>query len=84
MPMFTARQLCPGDDPAANMAKYVAVSREVRTLMGQLTPLVEPLSIDEAFLDLSGTAACTAPRRPGAGALRAHRETRSASPCRWG
>jgi DNA polymerase-4 len=39
------------------MAKYVAVSRQVRALMDRLTPLVEPLSIDEAFLDLSGTTA---------------------------
>ena len=37
------------------MAKYVAVGREVRKLMFELTPLVEPLSIDEAFLDLTGT-----------------------------
>jgi DNA polymerase-4 len=38
-----------------NMAKYVQVGREVRKAMFALTPLVEPLSIDEAFLDLTGT-----------------------------
>ena len=38
------------------MAKYGAVGRQVRAMMSALTPLVEPLSIDEAFLDLSGTA----------------------------
>jgi DNA polymerase-4 len=38
-----------------DMAKYAAVGREVRALMLKLTPLVEPLSIDEAFLDLAGT-----------------------------
>src|SRR5204862_1690230 len=38
-----------------DMAKYVRVGREVRQAMLALTPLVEPLSIDEAFLDLSGT-----------------------------
>ncbi|MGB6638329.1 MAG: DNA polymerase IV, partial [Bradyrhizobium sp.] len=38
-----------------DMAKYVRVGREVRRAMQALTPLVEPLSIDEAFLDLSGT-----------------------------
>ena len=38
-----------------NMAKYVQVGREVRRAMFALTPLVEPLSIDEAFLDLTGT-----------------------------
>ena len=56
MPMFKARQLCP--DAAIvkpNMAKYVEVAREVRAVMRDLTPLVEPVSIDEAFLDLSGT-----------------------------
>jgi DNA polymerase-4 len=37
------------------MAKYVRVGREVRRAMQALTPLVEPLSIDEAFLDLAGT-----------------------------
>jgi DNA polymerase-4 len=56
MPMFTARKLCPDAVVIPpNMEKYVAVSRQVRALMDMLTPLVEPLSIDEAFLDLSGT-----------------------------
>ncbi|RYE07059.1 MAG: DNA polymerase IV [Hyphomicrobiales bacterium] len=56
MPMFTANKLCPDAVVIPpNMAKYVEVSREIRALMDRLTPLVEPLSIDEAFLDLSGT-----------------------------
>jgi DNA polymerase-4 len=37
------------------MGKYASVSREVKQLMLETTPLVEPLSLDEAFLDLSGT-----------------------------
>jgi len=58
MPMFKARQLCPqAVIIKPNMAKYVGVSRQIRVLMDKLTPLVEPISIDEAFLDLSGTAA---------------------------
>jgi len=58
MPMFTARKLCPDAVIIPpNMAKYVSVSREIRAMMDRLTPLVEPLSIDEAFLDLGGTAA---------------------------
>jgi DNA polymerase-4 len=58
MPMFTALKLCPDAVVLRpNMAKYVGVSREVRAMMDKLTPLVEPLSIDEAFLDLSGTQA---------------------------
>lgn len=56
MPMFQALKACPDAVVVKpNMAKYVAVGREVRQLMRELTPLVEPLSIDEAFLDLSGT-----------------------------
>jgi DNA polymerase-4 len=56
MPMFQARRLCPQATVIKpDMAKYVRVGREVRALMLELTPLVEPLSIDEAFLDLSGT-----------------------------
>lgn len=56
MPMFKARKLCPDAVIIRpDMAKYQTVSREIRALMRTLTPLVEPLSIDEAFLDLSGT-----------------------------
>jgi DNA polymerase-4 len=56
MPMFKALALCPsGTVIRPDMAKYVRVGREVRHAMHALTPLVEPLSIDEAFLDLSGT-----------------------------
>jgi DNA polymerase-4 len=48
--------LCPSATVIRpDMAKYVRVGREVRHAMQTLTPLVEPLSIDEAFLDLSGT-----------------------------
>jgi len=56
MPMFKARALCPAATVIRpNMEKYARVGREVRALMLELTPLVEPLSIDEAFLDLTGT-----------------------------
>ncbi len=58
MPMFKARQLCPQAVVLRpEMAKYAAVSRQVRAMMEELTPLVQPLSIDEAALDLSGTRA---------------------------
>ena len=56
MPMFKALALCPAAAVIRpDMAKYVRVGREVRRAMQALTPLVEPISIDEAFLDLKGT-----------------------------
>jgi DNA polymerase-4 len=56
MPMFQAKKLCP----QAVILKprhsyYNLVARQIRTMMQELTPLVEPLSLDEAYLDLSGT-----------------------------
>ena len=56
MPMFQAKKLCP----QAVILKprhsyYSAVARQIRGFMQELTPLVEPLSLDEAYLDLSGT-----------------------------
>jgi DNA polymerase-4 len=57
MPMFKALAACPDAVVIRpDMAKYRDVGRAVRTEMQRLTPLVEPLSIDEAFLDLTGTA----------------------------
>ena len=56
MPMFKALKLCPNAVVIRpDMRKYQGVGREVRRLMLETTPQVEPLSIDEAFLDLSGT-----------------------------
>jgi len=56
MPMFEARKLCPNATVVRpDMEKYAEVSRQVRKLMLDLTPQVEPLSIDEAFMDLAGT-----------------------------
>lgn len=56
MPMFKARAACPDAVVIRpNMAKYRAVAQEIRTMMRDLTPLVQPISIDEAFLDLTGT-----------------------------
>ncbi|MES1202118.1 MAG: DNA polymerase IV [Pseudomonadota bacterium] len=58
MPMYKALQLCPHASVVPpNMAKYAEEGRRVRRMMQELTPLVEPLSIDEAFMDLSGTEA---------------------------
>jgi DNA polymerase-4 len=57
MPMFQALKACPDAVVVKpNMRKYAEAGRRIRDMMLTLTPLVEPLSIDEAFLDLSGTA----------------------------
>ncbi|ACE90675.1 DNA polymerase IV 1 [Rhizobium phaseoli] len=56
MPMFKALEACPQAVVIRpDMEKYVRVGRQVRALMQDLTPLVQPLSIDEAFLELGGT-----------------------------
>ncbi|MBV1902764.1 MAG: DNA polymerase IV [Marinosulfonomonas sp.] len=56
MPMFKALKLCPEAVVVKpRMAAYVEASRAIRALMDELTPSIEPLSLDEAFLDLSGT-----------------------------
>lgn len=58
MPMFKALKLCPQAKVVhGDMAKYAEEGRIIRKMMEALTPQVEPLSIDEAFMDLSGTEA---------------------------
>lgn len=58
MPMFKALKLCPQAKVVhGDMRKYVEEGRIIRRMMQDLTPQVEPLSIDEAFMDLSGTEA---------------------------
>src|SRR6185312_13993349 len=55
MPMFKALKACPDAVVIRpDFTKYVAVSRQIRALMTHLTPLVQPLSIDEAVLDMAG------------------------------
>ena len=56
MPMFKALEACPEAVVIRpDMEKYARVGKQVRALMQDLTPLVQPISIDEAFLDLKGT-----------------------------
>lgn len=58
MPMFKALKACPDAVVIKpSFPKYVAASRQIRALMEELTPMVQPLSIDEAVLDLRGTEA---------------------------
>ncbi|MCI9865727.1 DNA polymerase IV [Rhizobium skierniewicense] len=56
MPMFKALESCPQAVVVRpDMEKYSRVGKQIRSMMEDLTPLVQPVSIDEAFLDLSGT-----------------------------
>ena len=57
MPMFQALKLCPDAVVVApRMDAYVKASRAIRAMMEEMTPEIEPLSLDEAFMDLTGTA----------------------------
>ncbi len=57
MPMFKALKLCPEAVVIRpRFPAYVEASRAIRTMMEVLTPAIQPLSLDEAFLDLTGTA----------------------------
>ena len=68
MPMFKALALCPQAVVIRpDMKKYAQVSRQVRDILQSATPLVEPVSLDEAYLDLSGTASVHS--RPAAASL---------------
>jgi DNA polymerase-4 len=56
MPGFRAHELCPGGVfLAGDMEKYVAVSRQVGLVFAEFTDAIEPLSLDEAFLDITGS-----------------------------
>ena len=56
MPLFKAKEKCPhGVFLPVNMDKYKTVSRKIMVLLKDFTPLVEPVSIDEAYLDITGT-----------------------------
>src|ERR1039457_3974738 len=58
MPSRTAYKLCPqGVFVPPRMERYGEVSRQVMAILHGFTPLVQPLSIDEAFLDVSGATA---------------------------
>jgi len=72
MPGFEARRLCPdGIFVRGDMRKYSAVSRDVFAVFERFSPLVESISLDEAFLDLTGTERLHGPPRRAAEALRA-------------
>jgi DNA polymerase-4 len=71
MPGFQARKLCPGGVfVGSRMSHYAEVSRQVRTVFEQFTPEIEPLALDEAFLDITGSLALFGPPRGLAQALK--------------
>src|SRR5262245_44228005 len=58
MPIGRAARLCPhAAFLPVDMEKYQRISRQIMALLGAFSPLVEPISVDEAFVDLTGTAA---------------------------
>lgn len=72
MPGFRARKLCPdGVFLASNMSRYLVVSAEVRAVFERFTPLIEPLALDEAFLDISASTGLFGGPEPLARALKA-------------
>src|SRR5947207_2593058 len=55
LPIATARRRCPhGIFLPVRMPNYAQTSRQIREILFSFTPLVEPLSLDEAFLDVRG------------------------------
>ncbi len=76
MPGFEARRLCPdGIFLRGDMAKYARESKRIFAIFERFTPAVEGLSLDEAFLDLTGSERLMGPARPVAERLR--REVRA-------
>jgi DNA polymerase-4 len=71
MPGYEAHRLCPdGIFLRGDMRKYTAVSKQVFAIFARFSPLVEPISLDEAFLDLTGTERLLGPPRVAGEALR--------------
>ena len=69
MPMFQALKLCPDAVIIKpRMSAYVEASKAIRAMMEELTPAIEPLSLDEAFMDLGGTQKLWCPARRDVGA----------------
>jgi DNA polymerase IV len=85
MPMVQARRLCPGLVIVANrFDHYRQVSREVMAILVGFTPLVEPLSLDEAFLDVAGAVRLLGPPPEIGHQIRAAVRDQLALPCSVG
>ena len=67
LPMVKAKQLCPhAHFLSPRMALYSSVSKSIMAIFHDFSPLVEPLSVDEAFLDMSGTTKLFGPPQAAA------------------
>jgi DNA polymerase-4 len=76
MPIGQAYRLCPeGIYLPVDMAKYARASAEIMTILGRFTPLVEPVSLDEAFLDVTGSRQLFGSGREIAAAIKAAIQT---------
>jgi len=78
MPISKAARLCPdGVFLPVDMDKYMGASRQIMAILGDFSPLVEPVSVDEAFVDLTGTASLFGPAPEAAREIkrRIHAET---------
>ena len=78
MPISRAYRLCPhGVYLPVDMDKYARVSSEIMAILADFSPLVEPVSVDEAFIDLTGTSTLWGPPPDAVRAIKARikRET---------
>lgn len=85
MPMVRARRLCPDLVVVGNrFDRYREVSRQVMTILTSFTPLVEPLSLDEAFLDVAGAVRLFGPPTTIGARIRERVRTELDLPCSVG
>jgi len=85
LPLFQARRLCPnGIFLPVRMERYVDVSRTVMKCLGEFSPLVEQVSIDEAFVDLTGTEHLFGGPERAAQGIKARIKERTALTCSVG
>jgi DNA polymerase-4 len=85
LPMVTARRLCPrAVVRPGRFDRYEEVSRQYREIMRDITPLVEPISLDEAFLDVTGATRRTTTPEEVAAVLRGRVKTELGLNCSVG
>lgn len=84
MPMAQAVKLCPDlIRLPVDMRKYQSVSRQIMEILHSFSPSVEPLSLDEAFLDLTGTECCWRAMQARSSAASVSMQTAATMPGHW-